>query len=151
MKTILVPVDFSDVTPLLIDTVKQLVGALQSKVVLLHVAACGMCAVSPTIIPVPIEASVDLRTVQDLLDEQKGLFAGSPAEVETLLIDGGPVVGNILAECESLHADLIVMGSHGHAALYNLLVGNVTGGVIKSAKCPVLVVPSPRGKYLAAA
>jgi len=37
-----------------------------------------------------------------------------------------------------------VMGSHGHGAVYNLLVGSVTAGVLKSAKCPVLVVPSKK-------
>jgi nucleotide-binding universal stress UspA family protein len=34
------------------------------------------------------------------------------------------------------------MGSHGHGALFEFLVGSVTNGVLKSAKCPVLVVPA---------
>ena len=151
MKAILVPLDFSDVTPALLSAVKQLAQPFKSKVFLLHVAARATGVTTPTIMPIPIETSVDLRTLQKLLDETKECFAGSSLEVETILIDGGIAAANILAESESLRADLIVMGSHGHGALYNLLVGNVTGGVIKSAKCPVLVVPSPRGKLLAAA
>ena len=39
-------------------------------------------------------------------------------------------------------ADLIVMGSHGHGSVYNLLVGSVTEGVLKISKHPVLLVPT---------
>ncbi|HWB59774.1 MAG TPA: universal stress protein [Chthoniobacteraceae bacterium] len=151
MKTILVPLDFSDVTPMLLNTVKQLAQSFKSRIFLLHVAAYATGVTTPAVIPVSVETSVDLRMLQKLLDRAKECFAGSSLEVKTILIDGGIAAANILAESKSLHADLIVMGSHGHGALYNLLVGNVTGGVIKAATCPVLVVPSPRGKFLAAA
>lgn len=151
MKTILVPVDFSDVTPALVKTVRQLAEPFKSKIVLLHVAARTVGVATPTIMPVPVGAPVDVEKLQKLLDGVKERFAGSPLDVKTILIDGGIVEANVLAESESLHADLIVMGSHGHGALYSLLAGSVTGAVIKSAKCPVLVVPSPRGKLLAVA
>jgi nucleotide-binding universal stress UspA family protein len=35
------------------------------------------------------------------------------------------------------------MGSHGHTALYDLLVGSTTHQVLRKAKCPVVIVPSP--------
>jgi nucleotide-binding universal stress UspA family protein len=34
------------------------------------------------------------------------------------------------------------MGTHGHGAMYNLLVGSVTEGVLKQSTRPVLLVPS---------
>jgi len=37
-----------------------------------------------------------------------------------------------------------VMGTHGHGAMYNLLVGGVTKGVLKRSTRPVLLVPGPR-------
>ena len=40
--------------------------------------------------------------------------------------------------------DLLMMGSHGHSALYDLLVGSTTQGVLMRARCPVLIVPAPR-------
>ncbi|MGB8352795.1 MAG: universal stress protein, partial [Chthoniobacteraceae bacterium] len=55
----------------------------------------------------------------------------------------GSAVEVILEESEKESVDMIVMGSHGHGAVYNLLVGSVTSGVLKSSKCPVLVMPSP--------
>ena len=50
----------------------------------------------------------------------------------------------ILEEAERLEAEVIIMGSHGHGALYDLIVGSVTEGVLRKAKCPVLVLPSKR-------
>jgi hypothetical protein len=37
---------------------------------------------------------------------------------------------------------MLVLGSHGHGAFYNLIVGSVAAGVIRNSKVPVLVVPS---------
>jgi len=36
--------------------------------------------------------------------------------------------------------DLVVMGSHGHGALVNLVVGSVATEVLASCKVPVLIV-----------
>jgi nucleotide-binding universal stress UspA family protein len=36
------------------------------------------------------------------------------------------------------------MGTHGHGAMYTLLVGSVTKGVLKHSARPVLLVPAPR-------
>jgi nucleotide-binding universal stress UspA family protein len=41
-------------------------------------------------------------------------------------------------------ADLLVLGSHGHGRLFHAVVGSVTDECIRSATCPVVVVPVPR-------
>lgn len=53
----------------------------------------------------------------------------------------------ILDQANELNADLIVMGTHGHGAMYNLLVGSVTKGVLKHSTWPVLLVPGPKRSY----
>ncbi|MGB8339952.1 MAG: universal stress protein, partial [Chthoniobacterales bacterium] len=58
----------------------------------------------------------------------------------------GTVVEEILKTSREISADLIVMGSHGHGSVYNLLVGSVTEGVLKAGKRPVLLVPAPGAK-----
>ncbi len=55
----------------------------------------------------------------------------------------GTVVEEILKTAQEISADLIVMGSHGHGPVYNLLVGSVTEGVLKAGQRPVLLVPAP--------
>jgi len=56
----------------------------------------------------------------------------------------GSIPDEILALAREHGATLIVMGSHGHGALYHLLVGSVTTAILKEAPCPVLIVPSDR-------
>jgi nucleotide-binding universal stress UspA family protein len=72
---------------------------------------------------------------------------GDFVSVECIQVVGAPVP-NILDQAEKYVADYIVMGSHGHTAFYDLLVGSTTHGVLMRAKCPVVIVPSAQGKTL---
>jgi nucleotide-binding universal stress UspA family protein len=54
----------------------------------------------------------------------------------------GSPISLIVDRAEKCGADYIVMGSHGHTALYDLLVGSTTHGVLMRAKCPVVIVPA---------
>jgi nucleotide-binding universal stress UspA family protein len=56
----------------------------------------------------------------------------------------GTVAEEILNQADALNADMIVMGRHGHGAMYNLLVGSTTKGVLKHSTRPVLLVPGPK-------
>lgn len=53
----------------------------------------------------------------------------------------GPAVATTLAEADRLEAGLIVVGTHGHAAVYDVLIGSYSAGIIRKSKLPVLVVP----------
>ena len=49
--------------------------------------------------------------------------------------------GELIAKlAEDGKFDLVVMGSHGHGALINLVVGSVATQVLSSCKVPVLIV-----------
>ena len=52
---------------------------------------------------------------------------GSPAEV-------------IAATAEKEKFDLIVMGTHGHSSLGNVILGSVASGVLARCKVPVLLI-----------
>jgi nucleotide-binding universal stress UspA family protein len=47
----------------------------------------------------------------------------------------------IAAQAHIDKTDLIVMGTHGHSALGNLVMGSVATGVLARCKVPVLLVP----------
>lgn len=49
----------------------------------------------------------------------------------------------ILDEAAKHHADFVIMGSHGHGKLYDFLVGSTASGLIKQARCGVIVIPPP--------
>ncbi len=143
IETILVPVDFSDVCDRVVDTAKQYARAFGSRIVLLHI-----CEPEPDFIgyePGPIvvrENMADaMRRDQKTLDELKKKYEEPDLELKALQIQG-PAVEKIVSEARQQNAGLLVMGSHGHGAIYNLLVGSVAEGVLKNVPCPVLIVPS---------
>jgi len=144
MKTILVPIDFSDVTPHVVETARKFSAAFESRLVLLNVAEpepdfVGFEAGPPT---VRMAVARDFKVERQRLDELKAQCESSGGEVIARHIQG-PIVDKILHEAGEQQADLIIIGSHGHGAFYDLLVGSVTHGVIKGARCPVVVVPAP--------
>ena len=140
MKTILVPVDFSDTTTVVIDTARKFAATFGSRVVLLHVSEPEPDFVGFEPGPMAVRQTIarDLKAEHRKVEELKA--SCGIAEVLALHIQG-PAIEKILHTAADHGAELIVMGSHGHGVLYELLVGSVTAGVLKGAKCPVLVVP----------
>jgi nucleotide-binding universal stress UspA family protein len=67
-------------------------------------------------------------------------YARKVARVRTIQRTGHPVA-EIIATAVAHKAVYIVLGSHGHTAVYDLLVGSTTQGVLRKAPCPVIVVP----------
>ena len=146
MKTILVPVDFSPVTTRVCDAACMLARSIKARVVLFHV-----------IEPVPAMVNGYAMPIQDLdylLDQaqvianRKMLALGrraSARRVRVLAVQRtGKPVPTILAKAAELKADYVVIGSQGHTAAYDLLIGSVLQGVLRRVGCPVLVVPAPR-------
>jgi nucleotide-binding universal stress UspA family protein len=143
MKTILVPVDFSDVTTNVTETARQFAAAFQARIVVVNIAEpepdfVGFEAGPPS---VRVAVARDFKVEHRRLDDIKTKLSAGGTEVTALHIQG-PIVEKILDEVVEQKADLIIMGSHGHGAIYDLLVGSVTHGVIKDAHCPVVVVPA---------
>ena len=59
------------------------------------------------------------------------------ARYETLV---GPVAETIAKTAEKGGYDLVMIGSHGHGALLNLVLGSVATKVLAGCKVPVLVI-----------
>jgi nucleotide-binding universal stress UspA family protein len=60
----------------------------------------------------------------------------------------GDAALKIVEAAEEQKCDLIVIATHGHSAVRRLLLGSVTGKVVRLAPCPVLTIPgqqSPTG------
>jgi len=141
MKTILVPIDFSDVTAAVVDTSSSLATAFGGSVILVHVAEPEpqFVGYDPGPLSVRVAVAGDIHADQRRLEALKQNFG--PADVLALHVQGS-IPDEILKLAREHAATLIVMGSHGHGALYHLLVGSVTNAVLKHAPCPVLIVPS---------
>ena len=143
MKTILVPVDFSDTTTPVLTEAEVLARALDGKLVILKVAEPepDFVGFEPGPQTVRMAVAQDFRAEHLRLEDLKAVAEANGVTATALHVQG-PIVEKILDQAADLHAAMIVMGSHGHGALYELLVGSITQGVLKGAKCPVMVVPA---------
>lgn len=142
MKTILVPVDLSTTASQVMDAAVDLARSLQGRIVLLHVVQPPVITSDYGIGMENLEelVAVSEKTASKRLSTMKEHYAKEGLEVDTLQSVGAPVAV-ILDEAKNTQAAYIVMGSHGHSAFYDLLVGTTTHGILKNAKCPVLIIP----------
>ena len=145
MKTILVPVDFSDVTLKVVKAAVHLAKPFQSKIILMHASEPTPQLLSigpgPDAIPIPPaqEAPTSPDYTESLASLQEMISAtGLPAITVDLQ---GPAMDLILDQAETSRVDLIVLGSHRRGALSHLFLGSVADGVLRRARCPVLIVP----------
>jgi nucleotide-binding universal stress UspA family protein len=78
----------------------------------------------------------------DLLREAVDSIAGERADqVERVVVEGP--AGEVILE-HAHDAELIVVGTHAHGALAELILGSVSHHVVKHSHCPVVVVPPVR-------
>jgi len=84
------------------------------------------------------EAEAELEQLQlpDDIRAERRFARGDPAE-------------QILRVANEIHADLIVMGTHGRTGLERLLMGSVAEQVLRQAPCPVLTVRNPSAEEIA--
>ncbi len=142
MRNILVPIDFSDATEPVLRQAIEMARCFQAKLWLIHVAAPDPYFVGYDVGP---QHERDWRATQ-LRDQHRDLqhhaqeLAGQGLDVTPLLIQGA-TAETVVGEANKIGAGLIILGSHGHSALYKALVGSVAEGVLRQAACPVLVVP----------
>ena len=80
---------------------------------------------------------VEHRQLQEIADQLRKAGLDTTA----LLVEG-ETVETMLKEASKLDVDIVVVGSHGRGAMYHLLVGSVSEGVIHRSECPILIVPT---------
>jgi len=107
-------------------------------------------ALTTVVAPVPGYAArfLDKKTLDDYYrDEAERVFKPVRAFAEMqrwtlrLIPAHGHAAEVIAATAENEDCDLVVMGTHGHSSLGNVVLGSVATGVLARCKKPVLLVP----------
>ncbi len=145
MKTILAPIDFSGVSDVVLATAAELARSLQGRIILLHVIQPPVITseYGPVIDNIEEIIAASEKGAARALTKIEGALSATSLPVETVQLSGNPAL-LIVEEAAKVGADFIVMGSHGHTALYDLIVGSTTHLVLKQAPCPVVIVPPPK-------
>ena len=140
---ILACVDLSDSTEIVVEKIEELAERLSAEVWLLHNALPEPDKVEFKVDPIAARESrakrfrVEHRRLQELAERLRK--AGIDT---TALLVHGATVETILTEASDLDVDMIVVGSHGRGAMFQLLVGSVSEGVLHKSQLPVLVIPT---------
>ena len=143
IRRILVPLDFSDQAPNVLDWAAHLAKQHGGRVILLHAyhLPVEFQQLEGAYLPpdfwsnVKVEAEQSLSRYAEEL-ERRGI------QVESVVREGYPATV-IVDEAASQSVDLIVIGTHGLSGLKHLLLGSIAERVVQRAPCPVLTVKTP--------
>lgn len=83
------------------------------------------------------------RILEESSREIKDKLTDRNVSVSTEALFGSPE-SRIVETAEEMHADLIIVGSHGYNRWERLLLGSVSDSVVHHAPCSVLVVRTPK-------
>jgi nucleotide-binding universal stress UspA family protein len=81
------------------------------------------------------------RELEEFAREELADHPEDFARIAGIEVHHGHAVAKILQEADRLHADVIVMGTHGKGALQHTFLGSVTEKVLRKSKRPVFVIP----------
>lgn len=148
MKTILAAIDFSSASPAVVRETARLARPAQSRVILLHVSQpVGIPALATGFAAAPVDVRESIKDADHHaarhLSRLRTILRNRAIPTEAVQTTGFSAEC-ILEQAKKWEADYIVVGSHGHNALYELIVGGTGGGVLRRATCPVVVVRPAR-------
>ncbi|MEN8206929.1 MAG: universal stress protein [Pseudomonadota bacterium] len=140
---LLVCVDLSESTQTIVEKVEEINKEYPAKVWILHNAEPEPDFVEFKVDPLAARETLakkfhnEHRQIQEIANRLRK--AGLDA---TALLVHGATVETILKEASDLDVDMIVVGTHGRGAMYQLLVGSVSEGILHKSRYPVLVIPT---------
>lgn len=92
--------------------------------------------------------------ITDVLARAVDEAAGAGIRADSIVVHGTPAEAVLIA-AETLHADLIAIGTHGRRGLTRLALGSVAERIVRTSRAPVMTVPEAcaarRGRILYAA
>ncbi|HEY9170336.1 MAG TPA: universal stress protein [Lutibacter sp.] len=149
MKSILVPIDFSDQAKYAAKVASDIARFTNSKIFLLHMlelptgiidpAGYGSSSNTPS-------AMLFLKRAHEKFEEFKKLPFLEGLDVEDS-VQFHKAYDGILDESRKQNADLIVMGSKGTSGLEEMLVGSNTEKIVRNSEVPVLVIKQEIDKF----
>ena len=142
MNTIIVAVDFSEITSSLIDKAAAMAAPHNARVYIIHVASPDPDFIGYKAGPVHVRESRadELKHEKKELEQIAENLRKKKIDTTPLLIQGS-TADKLLLETERLKSDLLIMGTHGYGFSMSVLLGSTSYQVLKKVLCPVLLMP----------
>lgn len=146
MKTIIVPIDFSQQSEFALEVAASLAKKHKSEIIVLHMLELNYAMISSSEAYHPAQTVFLLKAAEkrlaDFLDQQylKGIKI-------TPVIKHYKVFSEVNEVAKSHSADLVVMGSHGTDGLQEIFIGSNAERVVRNSEVPVIVVKKQRPEF----
>ncbi|MDJ0813388.1 MAG: universal stress protein [Woeseiaceae bacterium] len=142
---LLVAIDFSDPTDLILRVARRLAASLDASVWIVHAAEPEPDFVGYDAGPEVVRGQVakELRDEHRRLQKYADRLREDGVDTKAILVQG-PTVEALLEMAEKQDSDLIVVGSHGRGMVAEMFMGSVSQGLIRDGRYPVTVVPVGR-------
>jgi nucleotide-binding universal stress UspA family protein len=143
-KNILCPVDLSELSVRTLAYAGAIAKWYDARLTALHVV--------PAFEPMDVRTGVPFEPVSmvypiardEVLEQMRQTVAaaGLGAGTVALTAEAGEAAATVVVDqAVAMHADLVVMGTHGRSGFDRFFLGSVTERVLRKAPCPVLTVP----------
>jgi nucleotide-binding universal stress UspA family protein len=142
-RSILVPLDFSDVTVAVLQEARRLAKAYKAEIRLIHVGSDSHRTGGMEFELVDYVNLVEARnaTGRARLKHYASVLGHEGFRIQVSFAEGDARKA-ILAEAHTLNPTAIVLGAHSHGALHEALSGGVRQFLLDKGAWPVFVVPA---------
>ena len=138
IRTILVPLDGSKLSERALDTAAEMARLARARIELVLVQPAG-ASIGASLTPLEVGGiGVAERYLRDIAE---GLERGGTTPVGTRVASGDRVE-RICHLAKRLHADLIVMSTHGRTGFSRAWIGSIADGVVRQSAVPVYLIRS---------
>ena len=158
VKRILIALDYDPAAQKVAEAGYSYGKAMGAEIILLHIISDPVYYSSteyspimgftgfPATGPYEFDSGAELqKAAQHFLDKSKH-HLGDNAIITQVRDNKGDFAETILKTAKELHADIIVMGSHGRRWLDEILMGSVTEQVLHNTSLPLIIIPTKKHK-----
>jgi nucleotide-binding universal stress UspA family protein len=138
VSTIVVPVDFSDASGMLLRTAMNVARSYQAEIHALHVYQDVFSVLSMRTFDLSEEVveGVMLKEIEEKFD---ALLGALPSDVPVRrVLRKGETAEEILDYVKETGADLIVIATNARSSIEQFFIGSITQRIVRYAPCPVL-------------
>jgi nucleotide-binding universal stress UspA family protein len=141
IKTVLLPVDFSDSSELLAEYALTFGSCFSARVFVLHVVSSLEDFTGLYLPHISLETVMGevYQSAKKSLNDFCLKYFEKKIQYESILAKGD-AYREILNTAAEKKADVIIMGAHGRSGLDDLIFGSTVERVLRGAECPVLTV-----------
>lgn len=135
---ILVAVDLSPVTDQVLSSAQAIAKESKALLSIVHVMEHSPVAYGGEF-SIPVDVNLEQSLEHEVRKELQKLGAKYGIAAEQQYLESGSVKLAVTDLAQTLHADLIVTGTHGHHG-FDVLLGSRANAILHRAQCDVLVI-----------